>query len=48
MAGLQFNKTETGQKEHTILFACSEAVESNLVKVETSCTAILPPKVSVF
>ena len=49
MAGLQFNKTGTGQKEHTILFACSEAVESNLVKLETShTTVILPPVASVL
>ena len=29
-----------------LLFACSEAVESKLLKLETSCTVMLPPTVS--
>ena len=33
--------------ENMLLFVYSEAVESNLVKLETSCTVILPPTVSV-
>ena len=31
-----------------LLFVCSEAVESNLVKLEASCKVILPPMVSFF
>ena len=31
-----------------LLFVCSEAVESKLVKLETSHTVILPPMVSVL
>ena len=47
-AGLQFNKTGTDQKEHLFnLYLCSKAVESKLVKLETSRTVILPPAVSV-
>ena len=34
-------------KENMLLFVCKEAVESNLVKLESSCTVILPPTVSV-
>ena len=30
------------------LFACSKATESSPVKQETSCTVILPPRVSVL
>ena len=48
MADLQFNKTGTDQKEHVLLFVCSEEVESKLVKLETSRTLILPPTVSVL
>ena len=48
MAGLQLNKTGTDQKEHMLLFVCSEAVESKLVKLETSRSAILPPTASVL
>ena len=33
--------------ENMLLFGYSEAVESNLVKLETSHTVILPPTVSV-
>ena len=35
-------------KEENMLFVCNEEVESNLVKLETSCTVILPPSVSVL
>ena len=38
MAGLELNKTGTDQKEHMLLFVCSEAVESKLVKLETRST----------
>ena len=38
MAGLQFNKIGFDQKENMRLIECSEAVESVLVKLETSCT----------
>ena len=31
-----------------MLFVCSAVVESNLDKLETSCTVILPPTVSVL
>ena len=31
------------KKENMFLFVCSEAVESKLVKLETSFTVILPP-----
>ena len=48
-AGLQFNKTEFDQKrKYETLFVCSEAVESSLVKLETSRTVILSPMVSVL
>ena len=36
------------QKENMLLFLCSEAVESKLVKLETSRTVIFPPTVSVL
>ena len=35
-------------EENMLLFVCSEAVESNLVKLEASCTMILPPIMSVL
>ena len=41
-AVLQLNKVVFDQKEHMLLFVCSEAVESKLVKLETSHTVILP------
>ena len=47
-AGLQFNKTGTDHKRTYILFLCSEPVEYKLVKLETSCTVILPPTVSLL
>ena len=34
--------------ENMLFFVSSEAVESNLVKLETSCTVILPSTVSVL
>ena len=34
--------------EEKMFFVCSEAVESKLVKLETSRTVILPPTVSVL
>ena len=46
-AGLQFNKTGLYQGRNYVVFVCSEATESKLVKLETSCTVILPPKVKV-
>ena len=48
MAGLQFNKTGSDQKENMLLFACGEAVEFKLGKLEISHTVILPPLVNVF
>ena len=48
MAGLQLNKIGFDQNKNTLLFVCSEAVESKLVKLETSRTVILPPKVNVL
>ena len=42
--GLQFNTTGTDQKEHMLLFVFNEAVESKLVKFETSHTVILPQR----
>ena len=48
-AGLQFNKTGLDQKrKYILLFVCYEAVESKLVKLETSCTVIPIPIVSVL
>ena len=44
----QFNKIGFDQKEHLLLFVCSEAVESKLVKLETSRSAILPPNGECF
>ena len=35
VAGLQFNKTATDQKEHMLLFVCSKEFESKLVELET-------------
>ena len=43
--GLQFNKTGSDQRKKNVAF--SYAVESKLVKLETSCTVILFPMVSV-
>ena len=31
-----------------LLFVCSEAIESNLVKLDTSHAVILPPMISVI
>ena len=36
------------KKENMMLFVSSEAVESKLIKLETSCIVILPPMVSVL
>ena len=36
------------KQENKLLFVCTEAVESKLVKLETSCTVILPPTAIVF
>ena len=41
-------RQELTKNEHVLLYACSEAVESKLVKLETSRTVILPPTVSVL
>ena len=38
----------TQKKENMLLFVCCEAVESMLVKLETSCPVILPPMASVL
>ena len=35
-------------KVNMLLYVCSEAVESELVKLETSRTVILPPLVSLL
>ena len=45
MAGLQYIKTGTDQKEHVLLFVYSKAVVS---KLETGRTVILPLTVSVL
>ena len=45
-AGLLVNKIRFDQKQNMWLFVCSEAVESRLAKLETSCTAVPPPTVS--
>ena len=37
-AGFQFIKSEFDKKLNMLLFVCSEAVESSLVKLETSYT----------
>ena len=36
------------KQENMLLFVCSEAVESKLVKLETMHTVTLPPKVSAL
>ena len=36
------------KEENMLFFVCSEAVESKLVKLETSRTVIFPPTVSVL
>ena len=41
-------RLELTKKENMLLFVCSEAVESILVKLETSRTVILPPMVRVL
>ena len=43
LTGLDLTK-----KENMLLFVCSDAVESKLVKLETSHTVILPTTVSVL
>ena len=49
MAALLLTRQEFTKKENVLLFVCSEAVESKLVKLETShSTMMLPPKVSVL
>ena len=49
LADLQFNKTEFDQKnENILLFVWGEAVESKLLKLDTSCIVKLPPMVSVL
>ena len=45
--GLQFNNTGLDQGRKYVVFGCSEAAESKLVKLETSHTVIHPPMVSV-
>ena len=43
-AGLQFNKTGHGQQRIQVVFACSEPIESKLLKLETGVpTVILSP-----
>ena len=34
--------------DNMLLFGCSEAIESNLVKLDTSHAVILPPMISVI
>ena len=41
-------RLELTNEGNVILFVFSEAVKYNLVKLETSCTVMLPPMVSVF
>ena len=41
-------RLELTKKENLLIFVCSEAVESILEKLETSCTVILRPTVSVM
>ena len=44
MAGLQFNKTRFDEKgKYVICTYVVQRAESKLVKLETSCTVILPP-----
>ena len=43
-----FTRLEVTNEGKTLLFVCGEAVESKLVKLETSCTVIVPPMVSVL
>ena len=47
-AGLQSNKAGFDQKGSMLLLVCSEAIESKLVKLDTSRTVILPPMVTVL
>ena len=47
-SGLQFNKAGYDQNRKYVVILCSEAVETKLVKLETSSTVILPPTVSVL
>ena len=42
-SGLQFNKAGYDQNRKYVVILCSEAVETKLVKLETSSTVILPP-----
>ena len=48
MADLQLNKIVIDQKWKHVIMVCNELVESMLVKLENSCTDILPPTVSVL
>ena len=41
-------RLELTNERNLILFVFSEAVYCNLVKLETSCTVVLPPTVSVL
>ena len=45
---LNLTRLKLTHKENMFLFVCSETVVSKLVKLETSCTVILPPIVSVL
>ena len=40
-AGLQLTRLDLTKNENMLLLVCSEAVESILVKLETSCTVII-------
>ena len=42
MASLQFSKTGFDEKRKYVLFVFSEAVETKLLKLETSRAVILP------
>ena len=44
---LQF-RLDLTKGESMLFFVCGEVVHSQLVKLETSCTVILPPTVSVL
>ena len=44
----RFTRLDLTKQENMLLFLCSEAVESKLVKLETSRTVSVSPTVSVL